>query len=158
MTAANRFGLYSAFLACSAIFFRSNFTPMFTVLQPVCWEKFLTFDGNKPDNVLELWDNFRGCCRLVSCRWWGSWWGNWRIHRPGHFILFYTCQMSPIIWIANDIDLQANNCRLVWYPGNWLPMIWSAHPAPNSCLWTLPCSRTEESEACGVCPVESFGN
>lgn len=33
ITAANRFGLYSAFLACKAIFFRSSFTPMLTVLQ-----------------------------------------------------------------------------------------------------------------------------
>ena len=42
MTAANRFGLYSAFLACSAIFFRSSFTPMFTVLQAmwICQESF----------------------------------------------------------------------------------------------------------------------
>lgn len=31
ITAANRFGLYSAFLACNAIFFRSNLQFKFTV-------------------------------------------------------------------------------------------------------------------------------
>lgn len=31
ITAANRLGLYSAFLACRAIFFKSNFVPKFTV-------------------------------------------------------------------------------------------------------------------------------
>lgn len=31
ITAANRFGLYSAFRACSAIFFKSNLHPRFTV-------------------------------------------------------------------------------------------------------------------------------
>ena len=56
------------------------------------------------------------------------------------------------------IDLDPNYNRNILIPMvNDCWCIWS-HPAPNSCLWTLPCSRTEESEACGVCPVESFGN
>ena len=36
MTAEKRFGLYSAFLACKAICFRSNFTPKFTVDTTFC--------------------------------------------------------------------------------------------------------------------------
>ncbi len=36
MTAANRFGLYSAFLACSAIFLRSSLQPRLTVETMFC--------------------------------------------------------------------------------------------------------------------------
>ena len=45
MTAANRFGLYSALRACSAIFFRSSLHPRLTV-DTIFWEKnrFLLFD------------------------------------------------------------------------------------------------------------------
>jgi hypothetical protein len=36
ITAANRFGLYSAFRACNAIFFKSNFTHKLTVDTMFC--------------------------------------------------------------------------------------------------------------------------
>ena len=79
MTAANRFGLYSAFLACRAIFFRSSFTPMLTVLYEFVKS---SWGLTKPDDVLELWDNFWRCSRLVGCWWWWGWWSNWCIHWP----------------------------------------------------------------------------
>ena len=86
MTAANRLGLYSAFLACRAIFFRSSFTPMLTVLEAM-WSSSLRLNVKegkaiKPDDVLELRNNFWGCCRLVRCRRWRGWWGYWSIHWP----------------------------------------------------------------------------
>ena len=86
MTAANRLGLYSAFLACRAIFFRSSFTPMLTVLEAM-WSSnwgFYVKEGKatRPDNVLELRNNFWGCCRLVGCRRRRRWWGYWSIHWP----------------------------------------------------------------------------
>ena len=83
MTAANRLGLYSAFLACNAIFFRSSFTPMLTVLEAMwssSWR--LNVKESKPNNVLELRNDFWGCCRLVGCRRWRRWWGYWSIHWP----------------------------------------------------------------------------
>ena len=83
MTAANRLGLYSAFRACNAIFFRSSFTPMLTVLEAMwssSWR--LNVKESKPNNVLELRNDFWGCRRLVGCRRWRRWWGYWSIHWP----------------------------------------------------------------------------
>ena len=67
--------------------------------------------ASKPDNVLELWDNFRRCGRLVGCWWRRSWWSNWRIHWPGDLTLNTGQWGEP--WF------KAKDCWTLWHLGLW---------------------------------------
>ena len=159
MTAANRLGLYSAFLACNAIFFRSSFTPMLTVLDEMwssSWR--LNVKESKPNNVLELRNDFWGRRRLVGCRRWRRWWGYWSIHWP-----FKKKWLSCLAHHPHHLSIWCIHWpfekKVIMFPTSSPPhsahLSNYSHPAPNSCLWALPCSRTEEREACGVWPVDS---
>lgn len=63
MTAANLFGLYSAFLACRAIFFKSNLQLRFTV-ETIFLKKIEVFDYVAYRIIVEIfmtiaWENAR---------------------------------------------------------------------------------------------------